>query len=277
MSYDDLIPHVGYFVRRKTTPSWHMARNNLDAIDLSLITDGKAWYTIGRKTYEVDRGDLICIPRNVERSADTCPGDLMQCYDVNFKLTGLDGAEQTLPFPPVSRLKLYPDILDLYQKLNVAYLEKRPGGPLRVRALLMLILHRYFELLTYKDIQPTDPRIRNVMRYISEHFAENITLDDLARYARLQKAYLGVLFKESVGMSIRQYITEARITHAAGLLKNGGCTVRDASAACGFVDASYFSRVFHRVKGYPPSYCGTGDTTAPPPPPTAGGGNSGGN
>jgi AraC-like DNA-binding protein len=271
MFYNDLIPHIDYFVRRKTTPSWKMDKNTLNGIDLALITDGRAWYTIGQETYEVGRGDLSCIPRGAPRAADTCPEDLMQCFDVNFRLTGLDGAERTLPFPPVSRLELFPDILELYQKLNEEWLQKRAGGALKARALLMLILHRYLEILVYKHVQIDDPRVRSVMRHISEHFTEEISLEELARHARMNKAYLGVLFKEIVGVSMRQYIIGTRLSHAEDLLKNG-CGVKEAASACGFADASYFSRIFHREKGYPPSHCAAGETPPVPPKIEAAGG-----
>ena len=60
-------------------------------------------------------------------------------------------------------------------------------------------------------------------------------------------------FKDVFGISFRDYVVRYRLRAACGLLKNPGSSVTDVAFAVGFNDVSYFSRMFKRHFGMPPS------------------------
>ena len=94
--------------------------------------------------------------------------------------------------------------------------------------------------------------IKKAMGYISAHFAEKITLDDVAKDVHLNPAYLSTIFKQSTGSSFKEYLTLVRIEESKRLLANTDYAILDVAVATGFDDQSYFSKVFKRCTGLTP-------------------------
>lgn len=88
--------------------------------------------------------------------------------------------------------------------------------------------------------------------YLDEHYAEKITLDDLAERFFINKFYLTKIFKETYGVTINNYIMERRITRAKQMLRFTDMTVDEISIALGMDSANYFSRMFRKVEGITP-------------------------
>ena len=89
--------------------------------------------------------------------------------------------------------------------------------------------------------------------YLDQHFPEKITLDVLAEHYYMNKYYLAHMFKDQFGMTVVEYLLNLRITHAKRLLRFSDLTTEAIGAACGMPDANYFSRVFRKLEGIPPS------------------------
>ena len=88
-----------------------------------------------------------------------------------------------------------------------------------------------------------------VIQYIEEHYAEPLSLDDLAILVDLRKEYLCTLFKKHMGQTVFHFIWSIRIAHARIYLKQyPEKTVQDISQMCGFESSSYFCRVFRQVE-----------------------------
>ncbi len=87
--------------------------------------------------------------------------------------------------------------------------------------------------------------------YIDKHYAENITLEDVAAAVYMSPSYTSRIFKKETGMNIKEYINLRRINMAKNLIMEG----RKATAIyndCGFNDYSTFYRAFTRCTGVTP-------------------------
>jgi AraC-like DNA-binding protein len=254
MNYDNLIPDMHYFVHRNSTPEWKIEESVINFIDVTYIVKGRAMYRIDNMDVNIEAGDLICIPKGSLRSAVTDPGNLMESYAANFHLKTLAGEEAAFPLPLLSHIGIHAGIITLYKDLNVEWLCREPGYQLKVRAFFLLILQRYLELIVYKnDSGMMDTRIRKAIRYITDHYAEPLTIGDLSEAAGLNPVYFGSLFKQSTGMSFRQYLTSIRLNQAENMLRLGESNVNEVAQYCGFSDIFYFSKVFKESRGVPPS------------------------
>ena len=89
--------------------------------------------------------------------------------------------------------------------------------------------------------------------YLDEHYAQKITLDDLAERFFINKFYLSKIFKETYGTTINNYLISKRITRAKQLIRFTDQTMDEISLAVGMEDANYFSRMFRKVEGCSPS------------------------
>lgn len=85
-----------------------------------------------------------------------------------------------------------------------------------------------------------------VSDYVSTHFCENITLDDLASRFYISKYYLSRSFREVTGVGISEYVNILRVQRAQSLLQDKGMTISQVAAAVGFESISYFEKIFKR-------------------------------
>ncbi|MCR4756691.1 MAG: AraC family transcriptional regulator [Butyrivibrio sp.] len=95
--------------------------------------------------------------------------------------------------------------------------------------------------------------LSNVCSYISEHFAENISLESIATYAGFSKYHFERIFSEYAGMTFYQYLQQMRINYAQTLLSNPELSITDISYQAGFASCTAFTRAFKKSTGYPPS------------------------
>lgn len=94
-----------------------------------------------------------------------------------------------------------------------------------------------------------------ILGYIQEHYAEKISLNELAVKLHRNPQYLSAAFSKECGMSITEYIASVRIQHAKQLLRATDTPIGMIGTAVGYQDPQYFSRVFHKVAGiYPKEY-----------------------
>jgi AraC family transcriptional regulator len=85
------------------------------------------------------------------------------------------------------------------------------------------------------------------------HYAERISLDELAALAFMSKFHFTRVFKEVTGSTPHQYLTEIRLTRAAELLRNSDMPVGVVGLASGFHRPTYFSNAFRSRYGVSPN------------------------
>lgn len=94
--------------------------------------------------------------------------------------------------------------------------------------------------------------VRRCIDYIYEHLHEELTLGILADYVGLNPSYLSKLFSRETGLSVKAFVTKAKISTAENLLKTSDFTCLDISLALGFSSQSAFISVFRKVNGMTP-------------------------
>ncbi len=92
-----------------------------------------------------------------------------------------------------------------------------------------------------------------ICNYIQEHFAEDLTLGDIADRCGFSKYHFARLFKQFTGVSFYRYLNQKRISQAQQLLIDPSLSVTDVSLACGYSSLSSFIRMFKIIKGCTPS------------------------
>lgn len=95
--------------------------------------------------------------------------------------------------------------------------------------------------------------VREVRAYISGHYGEKLSLEDLSKRFFVNKYYLAKIFKEQYGCTVNACISQVRIGKAKELLRFTDMTVEAVGLRCGFGDANYFARCFKKVEGISPS------------------------
>ena len=123
----------------------------------------------------------------------------------------------------------------------------------RARSALFSILRladQEFARLT--DNASVDPLVHELVYYIGCHLEEDLSLELLCRRFHLNRTTLGNKFKESMGMTIFQYILSQRIEHCKADLAFTELPLYEIAAKFRFTDATYFTKVFKSQVGIPP-------------------------
>ena len=108
------------------------------------------------------------------------------------------------------------------------------------------------ELLdTIEEIQKNREKkpIQEAKRIIQERFREQITLSDLSDALGLSAPYFSALFKAETGVTVSQYITNARIEEAKRLILSSPDPIPQIAEKVGYNDEKYLMRVFKKEVG----------------------------
>lgn len=93
--------------------------------------------------------------------------------------------------------------------------------------------------------------VQKARHYLDEHYAENISLGQLATLVNLSPFHLLRAFRNQVGLPPHTYQTQMRILQAKRLLRLGASCI-DTALTVGFADQSHLSKHFKRIVGIPP-------------------------
>jgi len=94
--------------------------------------------------------------------------------------------------------------------------------------------------------------VEEIKAYLDEHYAEKITVENLATRFLISPSYLAHSFKAQYGISVTGYLLSVRITHAKQMLRFSEKSVAEIGYEVGIGEPTYFSRVFKQVEGISP-------------------------
>jgi transcriptional regulator GlxA family with amidase domain len=98
-----------------------------------------------------------------------------------------------------------------------------------------------------------EDRIHTVQEWMTHHFHEKFTMEQLAEKVNTSPRHLTRLFKETTGITISQYVEKLRIEHAVQLLK-GNNKVEIIASQCGFQSTNQLRHLFRKYTGVIPSH-----------------------
>lgn len=236
-----------------------------DFLELYYFLDGSVTYYIEDQVYDLCPGDLLIIPAGkmhrpvianehaaYERMVlwitpqylqgiDSPAGDLQK----NLQKVGEHG--YCVPFRGDETVF----VTALLKQL--LYMQKNDTDPKFCAGAVELYLWTIFR--SYGVIDTTHRNetqvIPQVIRYITEHFSEPLTLEDIAAEFFVSKSYLNRHFKAYTNSTVYAYIMALRLTHARRMLREGIPAV-EAGRECGFSDYSTFYKAFKTQTGLSP-------------------------
>ena len=256
-SLSDLYPAV--------TPHWH------DEAELTLITRGSCTYQIRFETYAAVEGDLLFVPPAALHSLTIPPKSRYdsETYVFHMNFLGANSADicAVRYLAPVAAQNLllpchigrdhpaYSELIQIFHSINSVYEGAAPGYELVLKSLLLRVIA---VLLPYGKEESSRPQLQTehmdklklVLEYIGEHYADEITLEGMAEHFGYSKYYFSRLFNAALGTSITDYVSAVRLMHTLDVMKNTGCTASEAALASGFSSIPTFYRVLKKNYNY---------------------------
>lgn len=143
------------------------------------------------------------------------------------------------------------------QKLLEDYEAPRENGmtliSLQIYQLFLELRQAEWSHQAKKSIGKTNRIAGKVMEFLTRHEEEDFDSKLLSAYVNLNYSYLSATFKKLTGQSIVEAHTKLRINKAIHLMRNTSMNVSEISERLGYRNPYYFSRVFKKVLGEPPS------------------------
>lgn len=94
---------------------------------------------------------------------------------------------------------------------------------------------------------------KEVSKYISENYTDDITLNELADRFYISPNYLGTLFKKNLGIGVREYQTTIRLEQADALIASRKFKLYQVAQMVGYPNYEYFRKIYSKYKGKNPS------------------------
>lgn len=220
---------------------------------LYLLKSGRAEVRLDGRVVELTPGHLYLFPCG--RTAwYRCLEPMHLCW-VHFRLEHLPGLDIFSRFEPKNEVDKGRKAGREFKFLLRGLEAHHPEEFLRsVRALLHLtepFLPGQWEQLA--GASPAVARLRPAIDYLQANFTRpELTLKKIARTVNLHPTYFSNRFRETLGLTPMQLLTDLRLRQARTLLLTTEETVGEISSRCGYNDPFYFTRVFKKNTGLNP-------------------------
>ena len=96
--------------------------------------------------------------------------------------------------------------------------------------------------------QIASERMKQMLRFVEEHYAEELTVQLIAGSVALSESACLRSFRQMLGITPIQYVKQYRVEKAAELLRSTRLKTGEIGAECGFTDGSYFIKIFREIK-----------------------------
>ena len=117
------------------------------------------------------------------------------------------------------------------------------------------VAKEYFQNLS-KKLHSTDVQNQNILRvrnYVTEHYADDLSLEKSAAMAYLSPTYFSKVFKSITGQNYVDFVIDCKMNKAKDLLVNSTCKIHEISAAVGYHSTASFVKLFKATFGLTPT------------------------
>lgn len=239
---------------RSILPSdWEGENLSVPASKFYYVEKGELIIEIFGKTLVAVPGDLILIPANTPHSFRLTESRYAEKSWCHFDLKrGTADFFENYTIPPLIHVEDTALVEELFRRLLSASKLPLEQQELVTTGAICGLVEYYFSHTDVVEREVADDRIHAVIMFIEQHYADSLTLDQLAKFAGYSPNHLGKRFKDVTGYPPMRYLSNVRIERAKQLLQGTNEAIATIMERTGFTDAAYFSKSFKRMIGYSP-------------------------
>ena len=246
---------------------WGERFHSTPSHELIHVLNGSACIQFRQRAFNVGPGDTFVIPQGTLHR-DIREGETYRVIYTFFRWPS--GKELLAKLQPVALIGISAGarthVQMLVRQLESEYLGEAHGSSERMQLILMEILlalarHSHAAAPSAAStrgdmaLARRKKRAEEVHRFLAEHCAEQISLEELAKAHDVSPFHLCRTYTQTFGVSMTDTVARLRVERGAELLKTG-VSVKEAASRSGFTDPNYFAKVFRKVTGLSPSqYC----------------------
>lgn len=260
INYNDYL-HFGRFSPPATISMLHYHKQ----VEIGLCLEGSGIFIIDEQAHSFTKGDISVIFPSEVHIAQSNPDDVSTWQFVTIFLDRITPAPPEEFFDCIREGKgrvitgsKYPYIQHLIKMLCYQLINQPPHHELISHSLITA----FFPSVVQLPIQTEASKLLHkhymddvlpAVKYITQHYNEEINIAMLARLCHCSETQLRRLFNMVLGTSPMNYLHDIRIEKAVTLLMDPDISITEVSLASGYNTLSSFNRHFKDAKGLTPT------------------------
>lgn len=252
---------------RTTKGNYHAAHFHPE-LEMLYILNGTATLIVDGVRSQLVQGDLMVIDSNQIHETQ-CRTSLMQIMihvDAEYirEMLGLkEGQGRMIRCSRADlideQLGSYLELCDCFKELVPYYIKQPLGYKIECEAIVQDILYRLirdFSLPMRTDDFPgaakKDERMKEILAFIDDHYAEPLSLQDTAGEFGLSREYFARYFKKHMGITFLDHLSRVRLSHIYHDLITTDEPVMELMEKHGFTNYRLMNRLFKEIYGDTP-------------------------
>lgn len=244
--------------KMKAKPHYNIGPRFITYYSLHFVLKGKGEFSQGGYKNTLRPGDIFCLYPQKKHQYCTDPDNCLQMFWLAF-----DGSQARELLHGIGLSEYTPHAADLISKdvhntindLVIKFSDIKEKEILdRISLIYKLFYHlsnSAIEKNLVKKITSTNWLKRSI-EYMKTHYAEGISVSDVAKYAGLHRSYFTDSFMKEMNTTPVQYLLSLKMNKASKMLKSTKYTITDIALSIGYSDLYSFSRAYKKYYGVSP-------------------------
>ncbi|MBL8992679.1 MAG: helix-turn-helix transcriptional regulator [Spirochaetia bacterium] len=238
--------------------------------ELSILRKGRMCYFTRNLRIPVDQGEAFMMTPTTSHRWDVVkPPCIIDSFLFDVHSTGLDGKKRVRSLHEFAgrtrhRLRPHPSILKLLAEIDREAGDDPPYSSRRLWLLTEEIILLFARIHFFSDCAPAGPSadfsskeryyLERMLEIIDRNTGPEADLGILSVALGLSKRYVNQIFTRNMGMPCHRFVQERKLMRAhQQVTQRPDLKIREIAQALGYQSESYFTRVFSKKFGFPPS------------------------
>lgn len=266
-----LIPYSYYECR---LPEWYanVPMHWHNEFEINYIRRGKGEFICGNQKFTAAEGDILILPPNMLHTAYPCKDNILiyNAFVFSSVLLGANNNDRCTAecIRPIihgnvqirvhfsSDAEHYADIKAMTDRILFCVQENSSHMDLLLKGELMRLfwfLENSGDIIFKQEAGNSHNEIiRPVLEYMAGNYQNDMTIEQLADLTHLSKSYFMKCFKDTVGVSAIEHLTQLRMNAVCEALSSTEDKISDIAFRCGYNNLSNFNRQFLKKAGCSP-------------------------
>lgn len=254
---------------------WCHAKRNLDSFVILIGINGSVFIQQGEERYELaPQSALVLLPNMTHFGYKVSETDVSYMWCHFYCQGGYEVVDECVAVDMLLKAKAHGESSDVIIPLFSHY-PKMERADILFRCLLHTSNYNAFakaesdhilsamlyelteqaaEISTIAcETNDTETRLSELLEWVRANMDHEMTLENVARRFNYSSPYLCKMIKKKIGISFKEYLTEARLSKAKAMLVNSDKTVKEIAYEVGFEDEKYFMRIFKKTENVTPT------------------------
>ena len=232
-----------------------------NCFEIGLCQSGRGFISFGENEVPFAAGDVLCVGSNVPHTVWSAEGLYSQWCFLHLDPEALLENRVISGLMSNCHMILRPQehpwaealIREVQQEVH-----RQPAGYERcVQGLIQVFVVRLLRVSAPEPVPEISSSrqmsLAMALNYINAHYMESMTVEQLAAFCHMSPTHLRRLFRNQVGTTPLQFLSQVRILKSSAMLRNLSMRVSDIAAAVGYTSLSCYNRHFLELMGCTPT------------------------